>query len=608
MKWVTKTLPFILTLSGTLLRTAWADDPVYFADLKLKEKVEAKLFIPDPTPVDMLGLTELLIPITWARVNPITDLTGLEYATNLTSLNLKYHMTTDLSLLAGLVHLRSLDLLGIGIRDISPLSGLKELQSLDLELNEISDVSPLSGLSKLASLTLHRNRISDISPLVSLKSLQWLDLRALPLNQDAYDRYIPQIRANNPDIMLFYDKPVTGLVLVISSTVGGSVVAPGEGTFAAVFGEFLSLEAKADPGFVFTGWSGTRSSTQNPLPLTMDQNYTLQANFASSLRTLHIDDDAPADPGPDNSAISDPEENGTPEHPFDSICEAISVATNRATLFVRPGTYRETIDLLGKQIVLTGFDPNDPDRAGWPVIDGDGAGPVVNLSHGEMTNCVLRGLIITGGQDPSVAAIRCVGSSPTITNCLIVGNRAAALTGAAVLCEDSNAAFVNCTIVDNHAGQYGAGLFLVNSRVTVVNSILWGNWPREIQTEGDDLPFICHSAVAGGWLGSGNLKADPLFARLGRWVDRDNPSVAVTPDDAGAVWVMGDYHLQSQVGRWDPATNTWLKDLSNSPCIDAGDPTSPVGQEPSPNGGIINLGVYGGTVQASKSHRNTPFP
>jgi len=36
-------------------------------------------------------------------------------------------------------------------------------------------------------------------------------------------------------------------------------------------------------------------------------------------------------------------------------------------------------------------------------------------------------------------------------------------------------------------------------------------------------------------------------------------------------------------------------------CIDAGDPASAIGLEPEPNGGIINIGAYGGTTQASKS-------
>ncbi len=38
--------------------------------------------------------------------------------------------------------------------------------------------------------------------------------------------------------------------------------------------------------------------------------------------------------------------------------------------------------------------------------------------------------------------------------------------------------------------------------------------------------------------------------------------------------------------------------LSSSPAIDAGDPTDPVGDEPDPNGGRINMGAYGGTKNA----------
>lgn len=85
-----------------------------------------------------------------------------------------------------------------------------------------------------------------------------------------------------------------------------------------------------------------------------------------------------------------------------------------------------------------------------------------------------------------------------------------------------------------------------------------------------------HSTVT--W-GQGNLSTDPLFA------------------DAKKL----DFHLKSQFGRWDDATGKWVNDAVTSPCIDAGDPNSPVVFEPFPNGGIINMGTYGNTAQASKS-------
>ncbi|MGB2863683.1 MAG: hypothetical protein WBC05_10200, partial [Sedimentisphaerales bacterium] len=63
----------------------------------------------------------------------------------------------------------------------------------------------------------------------------------------------------------------------------------------------------------------------------------------------------------------------------------------------------------------------------------------------------------------------------------------------------------------------------------------------------------------------------------------------------------GDYHLKSQAGRWDLDSETWISDDVTSSCVDAGDPGSAIGLEPSPNGSVINIGAYGGTTQASKS-------
>ena len=85
--------------------------------------------------------------------------------------------------------------------------------------------------------------------------------------------------------------------------------------------------------------------------------------------------------------------------------------------------------------------------------------------------------------------------------------------------------------------------------------------------------------------GTGEISIDPLFA------DPNN----------------GDYHLKSQAGRFDPNTQGWIQDDVTSPCIDSGDPNSPIGYEPFPNGGIINMGAYGGTAQASKSYFGEPI-
>jgi Leucine Rich repeats (2 copies)/Domain of unknown function DUF11 len=77
----------------------------------------------------------------------ISDLTGLEYATNLAELDLGDNAITDISPLAGLTNLSDLDLsLNTGITDISPLAGLANLLSLNLYSTNPGDISVLSDL------------------------------------------------------------------------------------------------------------------------------------------------------------------------------------------------------------------------------------------------------------------------------------------------------------------------------------------------------------------------------------------------------------------------------------------------------------------------------
>jgi len=62
-----------------------------------------------------------------------------------------------------------------------------------------------------------------------------------------------------------------------------------------------------------------------------------------------------------------------------------------------------------------------------------------------------------------------------------------------------------------------------------------------------------------------------------------------------------DYHLKSIGGRW--FNNEWVKDGVHSPCIDAGYKDSVYSKELSDNGFRINIGMYGNTVEASKSYK-----
>ncbi len=106
----------------------------------------------------------------------ISDLTGLEYAVNLSVLSLSDNQITDVSALGGLTALTSLSLSKNQVVDVSPLGNLTGLTVLGLSSNQIVDVSPLGNLTALTSLTLDSNQIVDVSALGSLTALTALRL------------------------------------------------------------------------------------------------------------------------------------------------------------------------------------------------------------------------------------------------------------------------------------------------------------------------------------------------------------------------------------------------------------------------------------------------
>jgi hypothetical protein len=118
---------------------------------------------------------------------------------------------------------------------------------------------------------------------------------------------------------------------------------------------------------------------------------------------------------------------------------------------------------------------------------------------------------------------------------------------------------------------------------------------------------VTWSNVRGGYPGAGNIDVDPCFVKPGYWANPNDPAQEAGPEDPCAVWVPGDYHLKSQGGYWDRATAAWVRDEVTSACIDAGNPANPLGLEPFPNGGVINLGAYGGSAEASKSYFGEPL-
>ncbi len=110
----------------------------------------------------------------------ILDLTGLETATNLETLELHHNLIADISPLAGLIKLHRLNLEDNAIADISPLAGLISLENLNIAHNVVSDLTPLAGLSNLRHLGISDNLIIDLSPLTSLTKLTGISMSQNP--------------------------------------------------------------------------------------------------------------------------------------------------------------------------------------------------------------------------------------------------------------------------------------------------------------------------------------------------------------------------------------------------------------------------------------------
>jgi parallel beta-helix repeat protein len=188
----------------------------------------------------------------------------------------------------------------------------------------------------------------------------------------------------------------------------------------------------------------------------------------------------------------------------------------------------------------------------------------------------------------------------------------------------------NQALLENNTCYGGSGIYIGDAiAVTNRNNIIWatgtGHYALVRYSQMDEWfatggIFVsdnnCILATGGAtfsaWLGNQN---DLLEWRAA--TGQDMHSFSANPlfvNAAGADGILGgtnglddNFHLASTVGSYKglPFTaltsNGFTPDASNSPCIDAGLPTSAIGYEPAPNGGRINLGAFGGTADASLS-------
>jgi len=166
---------------------------------------------------------------------------------------------------------------------------------------------------------------------------------------------------------------------------------------------------------------------------------------------------------------------------YATIQGAIDASNNGDTIIVRPGTYVENINFVGRAItvksekgpvvtVIDGGSPTNPDF-----------GSVVAFIEEEGSDSVLEGFTITKGTGTldgmsrySGGGVYCKDSSPTIINNFITYNTCN-WQGAGIYCYNSNARIENNMITFNTGSDDGGGIFCNLGRPEVISNTISNN-------------------------------------------------------------------------------------------------------------------------------------
>lgn len=332
---------------------------------------------------------------------------------------------------------------------------------------------------------------------------------------------------------------------------------------------------------------------------------------------------------------------------FDTIQAGIDAAEEGDTVLVQPGIYEENIDFIGKAIAVFG-DFDDPSNV---IIDGSERGSVVTFSHDEPEGAMLLGFTIRNGFNENGGGILCNGiARPVLKHLIVTSNRAEVCGGGICALDGSHPSLsssiieidsacsgggiyysgdaaldlYSVTVCDNFASNMGGGIFgrttsqMNISHVSIVNnyagSIGGGYYHWQYEGVAPLMEFVTisgnNSEVLGGlcieanggedftncifW---NNSQRDFYHHIQGRYIGPDAINISFSDfDDSeeefyvqidGALRLVTEQNLNSDPLFLDPDNGDYS--LSpDSPCIDAGDPDSPL----DPDGTRADMGAF----------------
>ena len=259
------------------------DEATWMPDANLRTAVRSALNINAGdalTQADMADLTSLT-----ARDSQISDVTGLNHATNLTQLDLRSNSISSITALAGLTKLTHLWLAFNSVTDISSLSGLTELTFLTIRDNTIGSISDLSNLQKLAVLWIKNCGITDVSPLTGLTSLQTLRIADNTLTNA---HLLSSLTNLDVDITIPDPPDTTSPTVSIAAPSG---VQNGAFTATLTFSESVSDFVQGDVSLsgtataTITSWSANSANTVYTATITPTTSGTVLIDIAADVAT-----------------------------------------------------------------------------------------------------------------------------------------------------------------------------------------------------------------------------------------------------------------------------------------------------------------------------------
>jgi predicted outer membrane repeat protein len=137
----------------------------------------------------------------------------------------------------------------------------------------------------------------------------------------------------------------------------------------------------------------------------------------------------------------------------------------------------------------------------------------------EITNCVFENNSAQAG-----GAISINSAVLSIVNCAFENNAATANDGGAIYSDSSAVTVINCSFTGNTSASFGGAIYSDQDLVTtpstsmVINCILWGDSDassNEIFADSNAILLVNFNDVQGGYPGTSNIDADPLFVNAG---------------------------------------------------------------------------------------------